>query len=78
MMTRTVALADDAYEALAAVKWPQESFSQVVRRAAKELARRHVLDPARKPLLSDAEADQMVKSVRKWRDESLEPRHSWD
>lgn len=35
-MTKTVALADDAYDALARLKAPGESFSDVVRRLAGE------------------------------------------
>ena len=50
-MTRTVALADDAYAALARLKKPGQSFSDVVREltAAKRPRLRDVLPPKRTP-----------------------------
>lgn len=39
-MTRQVALADDAYDQLAKIRRPNESFSDVVRRLCEEERRR--------------------------------------
>ncbi|MFO1533754.1 MAG: antitoxin VapB family protein [Thermoplasmatota archaeon] len=68
-MTKTVSLADDAYEALARVKRPSESFSELARRAAKELARQHLFDRKRKPIWTDKEEADLVRRIYAARDE---------
>lgn len=73
-MTKTISLADDAYEALHDAKRPGESFSDVARRLARKDALDELLDPDRPPLFTKKEADGLLRDVRRWRDESLEPR----
>jgi len=72
-MTRTVSLADDAYEALVRVKRPGESFSELARRAAKELARRSLFDPSRPPIWAEAEEAELVRRIYASRDEPPRP-----
>jgi predicted CopG family antitoxin len=69
-MTKTISLSDDAYEALVAVRGPGESFSDVARRAAKELARRRLFDEARRPLWTKAEAEALLAGIYADRDAS--------
>jgi predicted CopG family antitoxin len=76
-MTKTVSLADDAYEALAAVKNPDESFSDLARRAAHELAKSRLFDPTFKVSWTDAEARKLIADIYRARDASLEPRTKW-
>jgi predicted CopG family antitoxin len=68
-LTKTISLADDAYDALASVKRPGESFSDLARRLAREAAVSKLFDPDRAPLLSDVQADAMKRAIRKARDE---------
>jgi predicted CopG family antitoxin len=74
-VTKTISLADDAYEALVGVKRPGESFSELARRIAKKEALNELLDPEREPLVSDEEAAAMLKAIYAARDASLEPRY---
>lgn len=74
-MTKTISLADDAYEALAALKRPGESFSDVARRLAKDSRRRSIMDAAGTWKMSEAEARRLKQLIRKARDESLRPRY---
>lgn len=76
-MTKTISLADDAYDALVSVKGEDESFSELARRAARELALRRMFDRTLPPLFTKAEGEQMKRNIRKWRDETMEPRHKW-
>lgn len=76
-MTKTISLADDAYDALVSVKGDGESFSELARRAAQELARKRLFDPTIKASWTDAEADKIIQDIYKARDESLEPRTPW-
>lgn len=71
-------MADDAYDALAAVKGPDESFSQLARRLARLEAQRHLFDRSRKPLFTRKEAEELKRKVRQWRDESQGRRRGWD
>ena len=75
VVTKTISLSDDAYDALVAVKRPKESFSELARRAAKELALRNMFDPGRPPLFTPADADAMTRAVYKARDDSGNPRY---
>lgn len=76
-MTKTISLADDAYEELSSVRRGDESFSDVARRLARAEKLRRLFDPSRKPLWTEAEAEEMVRKVRAWRDETAEPRYRW-
>lgn len=75
-MTKTISLADDAYETLMAAKRPGESFSQLARRLAQESAKRDLFDRDLRWELSDDDAEALKKTVRAWRDEAFEPRYS--
>lgn len=77
-MTKNISLADDAYEALAAVKREGESFSDVARRAARELARKHLFDRKRPPIWTPAEEAALLKRIYADRDASIEPRYRRD
>ena len=68
-MTKTISLADDAYEALMRVKRPEESFSELARRAAKELARRHLFSRDRPRLWTDEEEAELLRKIYASRDE---------
>ena len=75
-MTKTVSLADDAYESLLAVKRPDESFSELARRLARTAALQDLFDPAMRDAgMTDEEADQEKTRIYQARDESLRPRH---
>ncbi len=42
-MTKVISLSDDAYAELAALKMPNESFSEVVRKVTKEAKKRRLM-----------------------------------
>lgn len=77
-MTKTISLADDAYEALVAVRRDKESFSELARRLAKLEARRWLFDPSRPPLFDAKRAEEFKRQVREWRDQESRPAPSWD
>lgn len=68
-MTKTISLADDAYEAFSAVKREGESFSLLARRAARRLALDELLDPQGEPVFDADEAGALQKKIRGWRDD---------
>lgn len=76
-MSKTVALSDEAYAALARLKRPGESFSQLALRLATGKDQRRILDYAGTLKMSDKEADDLLKNIRKWRDESGRGRPRW-
>lgn len=73
-MTKTISLADDAYDALVAVRLPKESFSSLARRAARELARRRLFDSARPPIWTAGEERDLVDAIYSARDASRQSR----
>lgn len=74
-MTKTIGLSDDAYEALAAVKQPGESFSDVTRRLVGEhRKRRSIRDSAGTWPMTKEEADRLVQEIYEQRDRSGEGR----
>lgn len=76
-MTKTVSLADDAYESLARVKRPEESFSGLARRLARLAAQDEIFrQPAGPGVWSDAEAEDLKRTTYRARDESRRPRAS--
>jgi predicted CopG family antitoxin len=77
-MTKTISLADDAYEAFAAVKGEGESFSDLARRAARELALRRMFDRGLKPLFTRKQAEEFKRKIRRWRAEGAGKRRGWD
>lgn len=58
MSTKTISLAEDAYEALLAAKRPGESFSDAVRRLAR---RRSLTDLA--GLMRPADAESVARAI---------------
>ncbi len=74
-MTKTISLADDAYEALKAVRRGGESFSDVARRLAREEALAALWDPSIPAVLTSKEADEMRSRTSKGREESQKPRY---
>lgn len=72
-MTKTITLADDAYEALRSLKEPGESFSDVTRRLAMEVKRRRMVEAVGS--WNDVDTDGILKEIYRRRDESLEPRY---
>jgi len=73
MMTKTISLSDEAYDALAASKRPGESFSEVARRLAGLAALDDVFDPSFR-LEGDGEA--WKEKTRRARDADRRPRVS--
>lgn len=73
-MTKTISLADDAYDALAAVKRPGESFSDVARRLARTEAKRVLFDSNIRVEMSDAEAKRRIEFIYRERDATRTPR----
>ena len=59
MSTKNISITDDAYARLAALKGPNESFSQVIRRITE---RRSILELA--GILSASEAREFKNSVK--------------
>ncbi|MGQ0536053.1 MAG: antitoxin VapB family protein, partial [Methanobacteriota archaeon] len=78
-VTKTVSLADDAYEALARVKLPEESFSDLARRLARMAAQERIFAPSDEPpLWTEEEAEEEKRRIYRERDASLEPRYRED
>lgn len=73
-LTKNISLADDAYEALASLKKPGESFSDVARRLARESPRRSIMEFAGSWKISRAEAERIKARIYADRDASLKPR----
>lgn len=74
-MTKTLSLADDAYEALALVKLPGESLSDLARRLARLAAQERVFRRTSEPSVwRDAEAAALKRALYRARDESRERR----
>jgi len=74
-MTKTLSLADDAYQALALVKRSEESYSDLARRLAKLAAQDEVFRRSGEPpVWSDKDAGALKRSLYAARDESRLPR----
>lgn len=74
-MTKTLSLADDAYEALSLVKREDESYSDLARRLARLAAQEQVFRRTEEPpLWTSKEADALKREIYRARDESREPR----
>lgn len=74
-MTKTLSLADDAYEALSLVKRPEESFSDLARRLARLAAQSQVFARSDEPpVWSDPQAAALKRELYRARDESRKPR----
>jgi len=74
-MTKTLSLADDAYDALSRVKRPAESYSDLARRLARLAAQDQVFRRTEDaPVWTDAEAEDAKRALYKTRDESRRPR----
>lgn len=70
-MTRTIGLADDAYEALAGLKRPNESFSDLVRRLIVDRRRKpSIMDSAGTWPMSPEEADRLMADLYAARERS--------
>ena len=73
-MTKTLSLADDAYEALALVKRPEESFSDLARRLARMAAQAQLFARADDaPVWTEAQASALKRELYRARDESRQP-----
>lgn len=73
-MTKTISLADDAYDLLVAVRQPGESFSEVARRIARLALLDEVFDPDFKTDLPRGEADKWKADTYAARDREKKPR----
>lgn len=76
-VTKTISLSDDAYEALVAVKRPEESFSDLARRLAQSEKRRAVFDPNLRSPWTKGEAEAIIARIYAQREETMEPRYRW-
>lgn len=74
-MTKTLSLADDAYDALSLVKRADESFSDLARRLARLAAQEQVFHRSEEPpTWTDGEADALKHALYRARDDSRKPR----
>lgn len=73
-MTKTISLSDDAYEALAALKSPGESFSDVALRLSRERRSSGILELAGRWRDRRGAAAAVKADIRRARDESAGPR----
>lgn len=74
-VTKTVSLADDAYDSFAAAKRPGESFSDLARRLARLAAQDGLFRGSDEPpVWTDAEAEELKRRIYRARDESILPR----
>lgn len=66
MVTKTITVTKDAYEQLKALKRPEESFSQEIKRitASKQDIMRFA------GILTDKEGEEMLTAIKKMREES--------
>lgn len=62
-MTRMVALADETYETLEAVKKPEQSFSELIRELAEERRSRELRALVGSWKMSDAEYSEFMNGV---------------
>lgn len=69
MGTRTISLADDAYEALSAMKRPGESFSDVVRRLTRRRSLTELADT-----MDDEAAEEVAEAIETLRDKRIQRR----
>lgn len=74
-MTKTLSLADDAYEALSLVKREDESYSELARRLARLAAQEQVFQRSDEPpVWSEREAQKLKRDTYRDRDDSRLPR----
>jgi len=74
-MTKTLSLADDAYEALSLVKRDDESFSDLARRLARLAAQELVFQPSNEASVwSDREAEAFKRDTYRAREDSRNER----
>jgi predicted CopG family antitoxin len=76
-MTKTISLSDDAYAALAGLKQPGESFSDVALRLAHGQRTRSILEFAgawKRLGMTEKEAERVKQAVYKRREESVRTR----
>lgn len=71
VVTKTISLSDDAYDALAMAKRPGESFSEVARRLARLAALEDVFDPT---FRLEGDPDAWTREVRAARRDDRRPR----
>lgn len=72
-MTKTISLSDEAYERLAALKGPEDSFSDVALRLARAVDQERVTDLAGAWDLDEDQKDAMKERIREARDRSDDP-----
>lgn len=71
-MTKTISLSDTAYDALAALKRPGESFSDVALRLSAKARQRDISRFAGIIEMNDAEAKRRIGDIRRARDAGRE------
>ena len=74
-MTKTISLADDAYEDLLAIKQDDESFSELARRLAWEARRNDFFDRSLRVDMTEDELIRRKLDVARARDEASRPRY---